>query len=214
MAKVLIACEYSGIVRNAFSKLGHDAWSIDIIPTESEGNHIIGDAMDHLDDGWDLMIAHPPCTFLSVTGTWCLYHPEDRHLPTSERRANPKFPNRRQQQNDALDFVQKLMDAPIPKICIENPVSVISSRIRKPDQYVQPFHHGHKESKKTGLWLKNLPLLEETDNVWEETKDLPDKLKKRIWWMGGANKKLRSKFYTGIADAMANQWGKLLEGSR
>ena len=210
MAKVLVACEYSGIVRDAFVRAGHDATSIDIIPTESEGKHIIGDALEYLDQDWDLMVAHPPCTYLSVTGGWCLYHPEDKHLPTDQKRPHPKFPNRKQQQQDALNFVQALMDAPIPRICIENPVSVISSRIRKPDQYVQPFHHGHTETKKTGLWLKNLPLLQETDNVWEETKNLPDKLKHKIWWMGGANKKLRSKFFTGIANAMADQWGKLL----
>ena len=180
MAKVLVACEYSGIVRDAFSKMGHDAWSIDIIPTESKGNHIIGDALDYLDNDWDLMVAHPPCTYLAVTGTSWLYHPEDKHLPREERRPHPKFPNRKQDQEKALDFVKKLMDAPIPRICIENPVSVISSKIRKPDQYVNPFQFGHKECKKTGLWLKNLPLLQETNNVWEETKDLPDKYKKNM----------------------------------
>lgn len=208
--KILVACEYSGTVRDAFNKAGHDATSIDIIPTESEGKHIIGDALDYLDQDWDLMIAHPPCTYLAVTGTWCMYHPDDKHLPIEERRSHPKFPNRKQQQEDALDFVRALMDAPIPRICIENPVSVISSKIRKPDQYVQPYHHGHTESKKTGLWLKNLPVLEETNNVWDETKDLHPSIRKRILWIGGANKKLRSKFYTGIANAMAEQWGSIL----
>tara|TARA_R100000781_G_scaffold68332_1_gene43024 strand:- start:600 stop:1217 length:618 start_codon:yes stop_codon:yes gene_type:complete len=189
--KVLVACEYSGIVRNAFTAKGHDAWSCDILDTESEGNHIKGNALEQLDKGWDLMVAHPPCTHLSVSGArWF-----------TEGKKPIKL------REDALDFVHKLMNAPIKRICIENPVSVISSHIRKADQTINPYQFGHTEYKKTCLWLKNLPLLEETDNVLEETKLLPNKIAKRIWWLGSGKGKERSKFYTGIALAMADQWG-------
>tara|TARA_R100000458_G_C8138108_1_gene150419 strand:- start:11 stop:628 length:618 start_codon:yes stop_codon:yes gene_type:complete len=189
--KVLVACEYSGIVRNAFTAKGHDAWSCDILDSESEGNHIKGNALEQLDKGWDLMVAHPPCTHLSVSGArWFTEGKKPMKL-----------------REDALDFVHKLMNAPIKRICIENPVSVISSHIRQADQTIHPYQFGHTEYKKTCLWLKNLPLLEETDNVLEETKLLPDKIAKRIWWLGSGKGKERSKFYTGIASAMANQWG-------
>ncbi len=212
MAKVLVACEYSGIVRDAFTRLGHDAWSIDIIPTESKGQHIQDDVLNHLDKDWDLMVAHPPCTYLCVTGTGWLYHPDDKHLDKRIRRPHPKFPNRRQQQKEALEFVQKLMDAPIEKICIENPVSVISSKIRKPNQYVQPYEYGHLECKKTGLWLKNLPTLTPTKNLKKETLSLPKGQRcKNLWHPPSKDRgKIRSKFFTGIADAMAEQWGREL----
>ena len=144
--KVLVACEYSGIVRNAFTALGHDAWSCDILPTETPGNHYQCDVRDVLGLGWDLMIAHPPCTFLSVSGM----HWTKRGL------RDPKL------TEDALDFVRLLMDANIKQIAIENPVSVISSRIRKPDQIIQPWQFGHNASKATCLWLKNLPRLTHT----------------------------------------------------
>ena len=189
--KVLIACEYSGIVRNAFNKLGHEAWSCDILDTESPGNHIKDNVLNHLDKGWDLMIAHPPCTHLSVSGArWFTEGKKPIYL-----------------RNQAIDFVKKLMEAPINKICIENPVSVISSHIRKSDQMINPYQFGHTEYKRTCLWLKNLSKLKETNNVLEETKKLPDKIAKRIWWLGSNKGKERSKFYTGIAEAMANQWG-------
>ena len=189
--KVLIACEYSGIVRDAFTKKGHDAASCDILPTESEGTHYQGDVLDILDDGWDLMIAHPPCTHLSVSGArWFTEGKKPMYL-----------------RNDAIDFVKKLMNAPINKIAIENPVSVISSYIRKSDQTINPYQFGHKEYKRTCLWLKNLPLLKETNNVKKETDSLPNKEKHRILWLGSGKGKERSKFYTGIADAMADQWG-------
>lgn len=189
--KVLIACEYSGIVRDAFSLRGHDSWSCDILPTESPGNHIIGNVLNHLDKGWDLMIAHPPCTHLSVSGArWFTEGKKPIKLRT-----------------DALNFVRHLMNAPIEKIAIENPVSVISSHIRKSDQTINPYQFGHKEFKRTCLWLKNLPKLKETNNVLEETKKLPDKVAKRIWWLGSGKGKERSLFYPGIAKAMAEQWG-------
>ena len=142
--RVLIACEYSGIVRDAFAELGHDAWSCDILPTERPGNHIQDDVLQHLHRNWDLMIAHPPCTYLSVSGMhWTTRGLRDPGLTEY-----------------ALDFVRRLMDAPIQRIAIENPISIISSRIRKPDQIIQPWWFGHDASKKTCLWLKNLPKLE------------------------------------------------------
>jgi hypothetical protein len=130
--KVLVACEYSGIVRDAFAAKGHDAWSCDILPTESPGNHFQGDVLEHLDKGWDLMIAHPPCTHLAVSGArWFTEGKKPWSL-----------------QEDALDFVRKLLDAPIDKIALENPVSVISTKIRKPNQIIQPFEYGHDVTKK------------------------------------------------------------------
>src|SRR5574343_1301681 len=134
--KILIACEYSGVVRDAFIKLGHEAMSCDLLPTDAPGPHYQGDVMDVLGAGWDLMIAHPPCTHLAVSGArW--------------------FKDKQQEQQEALDFVRTLMDAPIPKIAIENPISIISSKIRKPNQIIQPWMFGHGETKATCLWLKN-----------------------------------------------------------
>lgn len=195
--KILIACEYSGVVREAFKAKGHDAWSCDILPTEIEGQHYQGDVFDILDQDWDLMIAHPPCTHLAVSGAaWF----------------KEKIADGRQQA--ALDFVQKLMDAPIPKICIENPVSVISSKIRKPDQIIQPYHFGHGAMKTTCLWLKNLPKLVPTKIVEPEyivTKK-GDKYPKWSYDTFRLPKEIRakerSKTFSGIAEAMANQWGR------
>ena len=144
--RVLVACEYSGRVRDAFLALGHDAMSCDLLPTEVPGPHYQGDVRNILRDGWDLMIAHPPCQHLAVSGA--------RHFHKKEK-----------QQAEALDFVRLLMDAPIPCIVIENPVSVISSRIRKPDQIIQPYWFGHAARKTTCLWLKGLPKLTPTNMV-------------------------------------------------
>jgi len=183
--KVLIACEYSGIVRDAFTAKGHDAWSCDIIPTESPGNHFQGDVLEHLDKGWDMMIAHPPCTHLAVSGArWFTEGKKPWSL-----------------QKEALDFVRKLLNAPINKIALENPISVISTKIKKPTQIIQPYQFGHGESKSICLWLNNLPKLKATDNV--------DGREQRIWKMPPSKNrsKLRSLFYTGIAQAMADQWG-------
>lgn len=179
--RVLVACEYSGIVRDAFAALGHDAWSCDILPTERPGNHIQDDVLHRLHDGWDLMIAHPPCTHLAVSGArW--------------------FNDKQQKQADALDFVRRLMDAPIPRIAIENPISIISSRIRKPDQIIQPWQFGHGETKATCLWLKNLPPLVPTNIV--------EGREARIHKMppGPDRWKERSRTFPGIATAMATQW--------
>ena len=182
--RVLVACEYSGRVRDAFYALGHDAWSCDLLPTEQPGQHIKDNVLDYLHGGWDLMIAHPPCTDLAVSGA--------RHFPA-------KIADGRQQR--ALDFVQALMEAPIERICIENPVSVISSKIRKPEQIIQPWQFGHGETKKTCLWLKNLPLLKPT-NIVEGREG-------KVWKMppGPDRWKDRSRTYQGIANAMAEQWG-------
>lgn len=145
--KVLIACEYSGTVRDSFLSLGHDATSCDILPTESPGPHYQGDVRDILGDGWDLMVAHPPCTYLSVSGM---------HWTTRGLR-DPRL------TEDALDFVRVLLSAPVPMIALENPVSIISTRIRKPDQSINPWQFGHPESKRTCLWLVGLPLLVPTN---------------------------------------------------
>ena len=192
--RVLIACEYSGTVRDAFIKAGHYALSCDLLPTDSSiGDHYQGNVLDILDHGWDLMIAHPPCTYLSVSGM---------HWTTRGLR-DPKL------TEDALEFVRQLMDAPIEKIAIENPVSIISSRIRKPDQIVQPWWFGDDASKKTCLWLKNLPKLTPTNIL-----DGDAKTRRANQTESGQNKlspskdrwKIRSKTYQGIAQAMSQQW--------
>tara|TARA_Y100000004_G_scaffold169781_1_gene204330 strand:+ start:49 stop:609 length:561 start_codon:yes stop_codon:yes gene_type:complete len=185
--KVLVACEYSGIVRDAFAKKGHDAWSCDILPTESPGNHIKGDVLEHLNKGWDLMIAHPPCTHLAVSGArWFTEGKKPWSL-----------------QTEALDFVRKLLNSSINKIALENPVSVISTKIKKPTQIIQPYQFGHGERKSICLWLNNLPKLKPTNIVKGR--------EQRIWKMPPSKNrsKLRSLFYTGIAEAMADQWGNL-----
>lgn len=192
--KVAIICEYSGTVRDAFAALGNDAISFDILPTETPGEHYQGDILQLPREYWeqfDLAVCHPPCTHLAVSGA--------RHFK-SKLEKNPNI------QKDALDFVQYLMDLPIERIAIENPVSIISSRIRKPEQIVQPWMFGHPERKTTCLWLKNLPLLVPTSNVEEEMLLLPKNQQNRIWYMGSGKGKERSKFYPGIAQAMASQW--------
>ncbi|NOQ48438.1 MAG: DNA cytosine methyltransferase [Methanococcoides sp.] len=179
--KVLVACEYSGTVRDAFIKKGHDAISCDLLPTDVAGPHYKGNVTDIINDGWDLMICHPPCTHLAVSGArW--------------------FKDKVREQKEALEFVRLLMDAPIDKIALENPVSIISSKIRKPDQYIQPWQFGHGETKKTGIWLKNLPLLTPTDVVEGREARVHRLPPSEERW------KLRSKTYPGIADAMSIQW--------
>jgi len=189
--KVLIACEFSGIVRDAFLKRGHDAWSCDLLDNENEhlgvGHHLTGDVrwwLGHPQWKWDLMIAHPPCTYLAVSGArW--------------------FKDRQSEQTEALAFVKCLMDAPIERIAIENPISVISTKIRKPDQIIQPWMFGHGETKATCLWLKNLPKLEPTNIVEGRTARVHRAPPSPTRW------KERSRTLQGIADAMADQWGAL-----
>ena len=197
--RVLVACEYSGIVRDCFASLGHDAMSCGLLPTEKPGPHHQGNVLDIISLGWDLMIAHPPCTYLSVSGMhWTVRGLRDPKLT-----------------EDALDFVRTLMNAPIKRICIENPVSVISSRIRKSDQVIHPYQFGHDASKSTCLWLKNLPLLKPTQFI--EPRMVNGKKRWGNQTDSGQNKlgpsdtrwKERSKTYEGIALAMAQQWGTI-----
>jgi len=182
--RILVACEFSGIVREAFKAKGHDAWSCDLLPTEIPGQHIQGDVLDVLTWDWDLMIAHPPCTHLAVSGArW--------------------FKDKPKEQKHALWFVEQLFNAPIFKIAIENPISIISSRIRKPDQIIQPWQFGHGETKATCLWLKNLPKLTPT-NIVEGRKN-------RVHHEppGPERWKNRSRTMPGIAAAMASQWSEV-----
>ena len=183
--RVLVACEYSGRVRDAFIKLGHDAMSCDLLPTDVEGPHYQGDVFDIIDQGWDLMIGHPPCTHLSVSGA--------RHF--AAKRADGR-------QQAAIAFFMRLANANIPRIAIENPICIMSSEWRKPSQILQPWQYGHGETKATCLWLKGLPLLTPT-NIVEGRSDRIHKLPPSPdrW-------KLRSTTYQGIADAMAAQWSE------
>ena len=180
--RVLVACEFSGTVRDAFIAEGHEAVSCDLLPSETTGPHYQGDVLDILGDGWDMMIAHPPC----------------KHLATSGARW---FPQKQEEQLRALDFVRQLMDAPIPRIAIENPRSIISSRIRRPNQTIHPWQFGHDESKVTCLWLDKVPPLLPTEigngkRKWvDRLPPSPDR------W------KARARTYPGIAKAMATQWG-------
>lgn len=182
MLRVLVACEYSGRVRNAFRALGHDAWSCDLLESEDGSTyHIVGDCLDVIGQGWDMMIAHPPCTHLAVSGSrW--------------------FKEKGNLQEEAIEFVEKLALAPIKYIAIENPISVLSSRWRKPDQIIQPWQFGHGETKATCLWLKNLPPL-----FWTEVSDGREA---RVHKMppGPDRWKERSRTFEGIALAMADQW--------
>ena len=186
MLKVLVACEFSGIVREAFRRRGQDAISCDFLPTEIEGPHIQGDVREHLTPDFDLMIGHPPCKYLAVSGArW--------------------FRGRESLQREALNFVANLMAAPIARICIENPVSIISTKIKKPDQIIQPWQFGHEETKSTCLWLKNLPKLVPTKTMMIRNRNLTPSGQNKVGpsldrW------KIRSRTYTGIADAMAQQW--------
>ncbi len=182
MDEILIACEFSGIVREAFRKKGYDAVSCDFLDSEIPGKHIVGNVLDVLDNGWDMLIAFPPCTHLAVSGArW--------------------FQFRQKEQKQAIAFFMQLINAPIKKICVENPVSIMSTKYRKPDQIIQPWMFGHGETKKTCLWLKNLPKLTPTkivegrfERVWRESPGVDR-------W------KNRSRTYQGIAKAMAEQWG-------
>ena len=202
--KILVACEESGTVREAFRKLGHDAWPCDL--QESRDNspyHYQQDVFEVIEKGWDLMIAHPPCTYLCVSGARWLYNKD-----------GSKNEKRWENMYKGLDFVTSLMNAPIEKIAIENPISVISSYIRKPDQIIRPYEYGDNASKSTCLWLKNSPKLVPT-NIIVPTKHITKSGKQYdSWWFESSlisdkkeRAKFRSKTFQGIADAMAMQWG-------
>jgi len=199
--KVLVACEFSGIVREAFAKRGHDAWSCDLLPTEIPGNHIQGDVLEILDGGWDLMIAHPPCTFLSYVGT--------RHW---------NKPGRKELREQAMAFFMEFINAPIEKICVENPLGHPSKAYRRPDQTLHPYYFGDAQQKRTCLWLKNLPKLtyQLYDDMFGErtATDKPEPIYflkttgKAIHWTEAVKgSKKRSKSWNGISEAMAEQWG-------
>ncbi len=190
--RVLVACEFSGVVRRAFRAMGHDAYSCDLLPAEDGSpDHLQCDVRDFLDPywtgyQWDLLIAHPPCTHLAVSGArW--------------------FKDKQEEQAEALNFVHELLAAPVPRICLENPISIISSRIRKPDQIIQPWQHGHGETKATCLWLKNLPKLVPTNIVAGRHARVHREPPGPDRW------KNRSRTFAGIAAAMAAQWGNLEE---
>ena len=191
--RVLVACEYSGTVRDAFIRAGHYAASCDLLPSESSlGDHYQCNVLDILDHNWDLMIAHPPCTHLAVSGArW--------------------FKDKQQVQILALDFVCQLLAAPIPRIALENPVSIISSHIRKPDQIIQPYQFGHEATKTTCLWLKDLPPLIPTKVVSKGDRHVTKSGKSLPTWYNlppSADRwKIRSATFKGIAEAMASQWG-------
>lgn len=215
MARILIACEESQATTKEFRALGHEAFSCDLLPCSGGYPewHYQQDIFEVIDKGWDLMIAHPPCTYLSVAGAWAMYNKDGSINEV-----------RMKNQNDALDFVRRLMNAPIDKIAIENPISVISSQIRKPDQIIHPYHFGHKASKSTCLWLKNLPKLKHTNVVDKgEFKEWVDKktgkIKRQATWIYDCLQEakspehlrtLRSKTFPGMAKAFAEQWGKIL----
>jgi hypothetical protein len=203
--RVLVACEFSGTVRDAFIGGGHEAMSCDLEPTSIAGPHYQGSVLDVLDDGWDLMIAHPPCTYLTVTGNkW--FKPE-----YAER-----FPTRHQDREDAAKFFMLLVNANIPRIAIENPIGVMSTRFKKPSQVIHPWQYGHEASKSTCLWLKGLPNLQPT-NIVEKGEFVTFKSGKRMtkWYADAASlspkerAKVRNTTFQGIANAMADQWGNL-----
>lgn len=233
--KIIVACEESQTVTKELRLLGHEAYSCDILPCS--GGHpewhfnqdifkIIYANGGQLQNGsnvdrrkkWDMMIAHPPCTFLAVSGARWYYHPDDSPLPTHQRRPHPRFPNRANDREEAINFFIRLLEAPIDKIAVENPVGIISTRYRKPDQTVHPWMFGDEASKTTCLWLKNLPLLKPTSIVGKGERVILKSGKSLPKWYSDALTKakspserrtLRSKTFKGMAKAMAQQWTKL-----
>ena len=204
--RVLVACEYSGVVRDSFIRYGHDAMSCDLLPTDAPGPHYEGDVRDVLNDGWDLMIAHPECTYLTNSGVRWL----------SEKDKNGNLTDRAIRRWDLLnkgaEFFRRMLEAPIPSIAVENPIMhryAVERVGRKQDQIIQPWMFGHTQTKATGLWLKNLPLLKPTNNVREEMMKLPVAERSMIHYAppGPDRWKFRSTTFTGIGDAMAQQWG-------
>ena len=191
--KVLVACEFSGRVRDAFSRLGHDATSCDLLPSDSPGKHFQGDVREIINNDFELLIAHPPCTFITLSNS-----------------KNWKMLQENGKQQEAIKFVEDIWESNCPRICIENPVGALSTRSKlgKPTQYIEPYYFGHAEQKKTGLWLKGLPKLEPTKVI--DISHLPPKQRQRLHWLPPSKDrwKLRSLTYLGIAEAMAEQWGE------
>ncbi|RMA66379.1 hypothetical protein [Ulvibacter antarcticus] len=230
--KILVACEESQAITKELRALGHDAYSCDLLPCSGghpewhfnydvfqvieenggtlQNGSLVNDGLD-----WELMIAHPPCTFLAVSGARWYYHPDDSGMPTSERRPHPRFPDRAEHREEAVEFFIRLCEAPIEKIAVENPVGIISTRYRKPNQTVHPWMFGDEASKSTCLWLKNLPLLEATDIVGKGERVVLSSGKSLPKWYSDAltnakssaeRRTLRSKTFKGMAEAMALQW--------
>jgi site-specific DNA-cytosine methylase len=191
--KVLVACEFSGIVREAFAKRGHDAWSCDLLPTEIPGNHIQGDVLEILNDGWDLMIAHPPCTHLAVSGA--------KHF--AQKRLDGR-------QQEGIDLFMEFVNTNIPKVCIENPVGIMSTLWRKPSQIIHPWQFGDESEKTTCLWLSGLPLLVPTNIVDKgEFVTTPSGKVLPKWYSNSKSSVVRSRTFQGIANAMAEQWSRI-----
>jgi hypothetical protein len=229
---ILVACEESQAVTKELRFLGHNAFSCDLLPCsgghpewhfkidvfeviENKGGILQNGKKIKLKNNWDIMIAHPPCTYLAVSGARWYYHPEDKHLPIEKRRPHPKYPNRVKHRDEAIEFFIALANAPIDKIVIENPVGIISSRFRKPDQVVQPFMFGDEARKTTCLWLKNLPKLRPTKIVGEGEIVYFKSGKSQPKWYSDAlvksktieeRRTMRSKTFVGMAKAMADQW--------
>jgi len=192
--RVLVACEQSGTIREEFRELGFDAWSCDLVESDIPGNHLVQSALEVMYQGWDLMVAHPPCTHLATSGA--------KHFKKKIKEGK---------QQAALDFIKLLMSAPINHIAIENPIGVISTKIRKPDQIIQPWQFGDEFQKSTCLWLKNLPLLEHTKIVSKgEFYTSPSGKRMPKWFSDNKSSKVRSKTFPGIAKAIANQWGSFI----
>lgn len=220
--KILVGCEESQAITKEFRKLGHEAYSCDLLPC-SGGHpewHIQGDIFEVIDSKeWDMMIAHPPCTFLSSSGSQWLSHPDDRELPFEDRRPNPKYPNRRQDMQDSVEFVKRLYDCKIPRIAIENPIGLLSSRWKKPNQIIQPWMFGDEATKSTCLWLKNLPEITATNIVGKGEKVFYKSGKSHPKWYADAlvnaktkeeRQTLRSKTFQGMAEAIAQQYSEFL----
>jgi hypothetical protein len=231
---ILVACEESQTVTIELRKLGHNAFSCDLLPCsgdhpewhfnidvfkviENRGGVLQNGEKVSLKSNWDMMIAHPPCTYLAVSGAQWYYHPDDKHLPTLERRPHPKYPNRIKDREEGIEFFKALANAPIEKIAIENPIGIISTRYRKPDQIVQPYMFGDEATKTTCLWLKNLPKLEPTDVVGKGERIEFASGKSQPNWYSDAfvkaksheeRRTMRSKTFPGFAKAMAEQWTK------
>jgi site-specific DNA-cytosine methylase len=221
MKKILIACEESQAVCKEFRALGYEAYSCDILP-ESGGHpewHIQDDVFNVINQGWDMMIAFPPCTYLSVSGAQWYYHPEDKDLPIEQRRPHPKYPNRNQDRQDAKEFFIRLYNSNIKHIAIENPVGIMNTQFMKPTQIIQPWMFGDEATKTTCLWLKNLPKLQPTNVVGKGERTVFASGKSHPKWYAEAlakaktpeeRRNLRSKTFPGIAKAMSEQWTKFI----
>ena len=225
--RVLIGCEKSGVVRDAFLALGYDAWSCDTAPCPRGGPHIQGDVRLAMSWGWDLGIFHPECTKLTVAAAWCFYHPDDKELAYADRRPHPDYPDRRREQDEAAAFFMECVNAPIPLIAVENSVGVMSTRYRKPTQIVQPYEFGHDASKKTCLWLKGLPKLPINPAMRVPGRLVPHPTKPGAFLERWANQTdagqhrltpsddrsaKRAETYPNIAAAMALTWGSVAAG--